>query len=178
MPLSDEHQRFERLFLPHMQAAYNLARWLTRDDAAAQDIVQESYLRAFKALPRFVDGQPRAFLLTVVRRQAYTWLKRTLPAAQALSLDEPEGMAAAQDALTEADTPEAMRIRCEDGAAIERALERLPTAFREAIILKDVENFSYKDIADITGAPIGTVMSRLSRGRAQLRALMLEGEAP
>lgn len=169
MQSSDDTRRFEQLFLPHLHAAHNLARWLTRSDSAAQDVVQESCLRAFKSLHQFAGGNARAWLLTIVRNQSYTWLKAQ-GSERYVDIDDEEAMSEADKAaLSHAETPEISSARLQDGKFLQRALEALPAAFREAIILKELEEMSYKEIAAVTGVPIGTVMSRLARGRMLLR---------
>jgi RNA polymerase sigma factor (sigma-70 family) len=165
-------KRFEELFRPHMDAAYNLARWLTRNESAAQDIVQESYLRALRSLNRFAGGNARAWLLTIVRNQSYTWLKSAGGNNRWVNIgDELE-----EDNLALADmhTPERDAISKEDTAHVQQTLEALPPIFREVIILKELEEMSYKDIATVTGVPIGTVMSRLARGRLMLKTELLK----
>lgn len=169
---TSDTQRFEELVLPHLNAAYNLARWLTRSDTAAQDVVQESCLRAFRAFPRFVGGNARAWLLTIVRNQCYTWLKASA-AEPVVEIDD--GVLTSdvdQATLTHGDTPEAGASQAQDREILERALQNLPIVFREVIVLKDLEDMSYKEIAALTGVPIGTVMSRLSRAREMLRKIL------
>ncbi len=173
MHSSDDTRRFEQLFLPHLSAAYNLARWLTRNDSAAQDVVQESCLRAFKALHRFVEGNARAWLLTIVRNQSYTWLKESA-GARAVDIDDEEAMSEADKiALSHMDTPEVVAVRVQNKEVLYRAMEALPAVFREVIVLKELEELSYKEIAAVTGVPIGTVMSRLARGREMLKKELL-----
>ena len=145
-----------------MDAAYNLARWLTRNDQDARDVVQESMLRAF----RFFDGlrgEAKPWLLTLVRNACMTWLKANRPAELA-GMDP----AAAELQLTDDDSPETLALRALERRTLNEALAALPAHFREALILRELEDLSYKDISRITGAPIGTVMSRLSRARQLL----------
>ena len=147
-----------------MDAAYNLARWLTRNDQDARDVVQESMLRAY----RFFDGlrgEARPWLLALVRNACMSWLKANRPAE--LAGYDP---AAPELELAEEDTPETLALRALDRRMLNEALAALPPHFREALILRDMEDLPYKDIARITGAPIGTVMSRLSRARRLLAA--------
>ena len=147
-----------------MDAAYNLARWLTRNDQDARDVVQESMLRAF----RFFDGlrgDARPWLLALVRNACMSWLKANRPAE--LAGYDP---AAAELEVADEDTPETLALRALDRRVLNEALAALPAHFREALILREMEDLSYKDIARITGAPIGTVMSRLSRARQLLAA--------
>jgi len=169
MQNQDDARRFERLFLPHLDAAYNLARWLTRSHSAAQDMVQESALRAFNSLHRFAEGNARAWLLTIVRNQSYTWLKES-SGRRYVDIDDEEGLSDREKIqLAHSDTPENWATRVQDKKALEEALESLPETFREAIVLKELEDMSYKEIASVTGVPIGTVMSRLARGRELLK---------
>lgn len=170
----DDAYRFENIVLPHLDAAYNFARWLVRNDAAAQDIVQESCLRALKGLPRFRGGNARAWLLTIVRHESYDWMKGQ--GRPAVSLDDEDHMPMADSlALAHHDTPEAALGRLQDGRALNAALAALPEGYREVLVLKELEEMSYREIADVTGIPIGTVMSRLSRGRALLKEKLQEG---
>jgi RNA polymerase sigma-70 factor (ECF subfamily) len=160
--LSDRRQKFERIVLPHLDAAYNLARWLTRNDQDARDVVQESALRAY----RFFDGlrgDAKPWLLALVRNACMTWLKANRP-AEVASLEP----AAAELQLVEDETPESLMLRALDRRMLNEALAALPAQFREALILREMEELPYKDIAHITSAPIGTVMSRLARGRRLL----------
>ncbi len=159
--MADHSQRFEQILLPHLGAGYNLARWLTRNDHDAEDVVQEAYLRAFRAFDRYRGGDPRAWLLTIVRNTCYTWLRRNQEAAtEAASADD-----VAADPATE---PEAMWLRQADGQLLRAGLEALALEFREALVLRELEGLSYKEIADVTDVPLGTVMSRLARARKQL----------
>jgi RNA polymerase sigma factor (sigma-70 family) len=160
--MPDRRQRFEQIILPHMDAAYNLARWLTRDDQDARDVVQEAMLRAY----RFLDGlrgEARPWLLALVRNAAMTWLKQNRPAE--LAGGDP---AAAHAELADEVTPEMLALRAVDRRLINEALAALPVQFREALILRELEELSYRDIARVVDAPIGTVMSRLARGRRLL----------
>ena len=145
-----------------MDAAYNLARWLTRNDQDARDVVQDSMLRAF----RFVDGlrgEAKPWLLTLVRNACMTWLKANRP-AELTSMDP----AAPELQQVENDSPETLALRALDRRMLNEALAALPAQFREALILREMEDLPYKDIAHITSVPIGTVMSRLARGRRLL----------
>ena len=164
-------KRFEELIRPHMKAAYNLARWLTGSDSAAQDVVQESCLRAFRFLHRFSGGNSRAWLLAIVRNQSYTWLKAASGNKWVAIGDEiPED----DRALGHEETPELAAMKSEDSAFLSRALELLLPQFREVIILKELEDMAYKDIATVADIPLGTVMSRLSRARAALKTELLK----
>ncbi len=161
-PLSEPKRRFEQLGLPHFDAAYNLARWLTRNDHDAQDVVQEAVLRAF----RFFDGlrgEARPWLLSIVRNTFLTWLQINRP-ADTVGLDD--GLV--ELIPTDEDGPEILAARNFDRKMLNEAIAALPLQFREALILRELEDLSYKDIARITDVPIGTVMSRLARARRLL----------
>ena len=171
---NEDTKRFEQLILPHLNAAHNLACWLTRSDSAAQDIVQESCLRAFKSLHRFAGGNVRAWLLTIVRNQSYTWLKESAGERYYVDIND-EAVMSEKDrtALAHMDTPEIWTQRMQDRHALQQGLEALPVIFREVIVLKELEDMSYKEIAGVTEVPIGTVMSRLARGREMLKKELL-----
>jgi RNA polymerase sigma-70 factor, ECF subfamily len=154
---------FDRTFLPHMDAAYNLARWLVRDDHDAQDVVQEAYLRAFRFVGGFRGGDPRAWILAIVRNTAFTWLKRNRGSDASTEFDEK-----LHGGSTEDSGLEAAAVRKADGAMIRAALDDLADEFREVIVMRDIEGLSYKEIAEAADVPIGTVMSRLARGRSKL----------
>jgi RNA polymerase sigma-70 factor (ECF subfamily) len=163
--LRDERQaRFEQAILPHLGAAYNLARWLTRDEHDADDVVQEAYLRAYQFFDGFHGGDGRAWLLKIVRNTCYTWLERNRPRQPMATFDETRHSAGA----TAAD-PDAPLVASEDRELLRQALAELPEEFREAIVLRELEGMSYREIAAVTGAPIGTVMSRLARARERLQ---------
>jgi RNA polymerase sigma factor (sigma-70 family) len=156
---------FEQAVLPHLDAAYNLARWLTRREHDAQDVVQEAYLRAFKAFDQFHggSGDARCWLLTIVRNTCFTWLRRNRPAGSTVHFE-----AELHEADTESTNPEAIMEQKEEGQMVHRAIEALPVEFREVIILREFENLSYQEIAAIADVPVGTVMSRLARARDRL----------
>ena len=162
-------QRFEELALPHLDAAYNLARWLTRNDHDAHDVVQEAYLRAFRFFDGFHGDNARSWLLAIVRNTCYTWLQQNRGFHVNVSLDELLDSGDADVVLAAVEPseegPEKLMLRADDKAMLNRALERLPEEFREVIVLKELEDLSYREIAAITGVPLGTVMSRLSRAR-------------
>lgn len=168
MPDPIEERRFERLFRPHMRAAYNLARHLTGDAAAAQDVVQESYLRAFRFLHRFTGEHERAWLLAIVRNQAYSHLAATARRGEPVSIGDE--MPEDAPALSHEATPERLALARESRDIVREAVAALPLEYREVVVLRDLEDMSYKEIATIAGIPIGTVMSRLARGRDRLRA--------
>lgn len=167
MPEPNKSAEFERLLLPHLDAAYNLARWLLRDGADAEDVVQEAYLRALKFFGGFRGGDARAWILKIVRNTAFTWLEKNRPPEAPASFDETRHGPVEEPMPIEADL-----VRKADATAIQAALNELPTQFREIVAMRDIEGLSYKEIADIADIPIGTVMSRLARARGRLaRAL-------
>jgi RNA polymerase sigma-70 factor (ECF subfamily) len=162
-------RRFEAIAVPHMDAAFNLARWLTRNEHDAEDVVQEAYMRAFKFIDGYRGGDARAWILTIVRRSCFTWLARNRPFELVAIADE-EGeqrLAAAPD--TETPDPEAQLLQRLDDATLNALIEALPPLFREVIVLREIEELSYKEIAEILETPIGTVMSRLARARQRLQ---------
>ncbi len=161
--------RFEQTILPHLDAAYNLARWLTRNEHDAEDMVQESYLRAFRFFDGFHGTDARAWLLTIVRNTCYTWLQQNRPNEAMAPFDEEEHCA--EDDVF---NPATLAFRSEDAELLQRALAELPIEFREAIVLRDLEGMSYKEIAVIAGIPLGTVMSRLARARERLKQSLRE----
>ena len=160
--VSERKQRFEQRVLPHLGAAYNLARWLTRNDHDAQDVVQEAVLRAYRFFEG-LRGEPRPWLLAIVRNSCWTWLQVNRPAELAGFDDH-----ALEPRAAEEPGPEALAMRQFDRRLLNEALAALPAQFREALILRELEDLSYKDISRITDAPLGTVMSRLARGRRLL----------
>jgi RNA polymerase sigma-70 factor (ECF subfamily) len=164
LPDDDKLVRFEEAILPHLGAAYNLARWLTRDAHDAEDVVQEAYLRALQFFGGFRGGDGRAWLLAIVRNTCYTWLERKRAHKPATAFDEET-----HGAAPAAQGPDAQLLRQEDAQLLRRALEELPPEFREVIVLRELEDLSYRQIAEVTGAPIGTVMSRLARARERLQ---------
>jgi RNA polymerase sigma-70 factor (ECF subfamily) len=161
---------FEAVVVPHLDAAYNYARWLTRNDADAQDVVQDAAVRALRFLSTFRGDSPRAWLLTIVRN---TWYAR---AAQRLAQPQPaeyEDMAETQaDARPD---PEELLSRRQTIERVRDAVEELPADFREVIVLRELEGMTYKEIAAVVDIPIGTVMSRLARGRERLLCLLSAG---
>jgi RNA polymerase sigma-70 factor, ECF subfamily len=167
---------FERVALPHMGAAFNLAFWLVRSHADAEDVVQEAYMRAFRAFHSFAGPDVRPWLLAIVRNAAYRWLSNRRRSANVISIDETFDRGSEERAEAEiasdAPTSEAQLIREVDRAIVQSALAELPPIFREVLILREIEGLAYREIAEVTGAPIGTVMSRLARGRSELRKVL------
>ena len=158
--------------LPHIDDCYRLARWLTGDAADAEDVVQEACLQAFRGISGFNGSNARAWMLTILRHAAYRWLRKNRPAAL-IAVDDVDALAGRQGngaAGPGVETPEAVLIAKSDAARLEAAIAGLPVAFRETLVLRDVQGLNYRDIAEVTGVPIGTVMSRLARARRHLIA--------
>jgi RNA polymerase sigma factor (sigma-70 family) len=166
--LSDQSKvvRFEEIALQHLGAAYSLARWLVHNEHDAEDLVQEAYLRALKFFSGYYGGDSRAWLLTIVRNTCYTWLQKN----RALVMEPID------DNLDEAGldfaSPEALLLQQADSQMVRQSLQELPVEFREVVVLREMEGLSYKEIAVIVDIPIGTVMSRLKRGRQRLQTLL------
>ncbi|WP_457333404.1 sigma-70 family RNA polymerase sigma factor [Rhizobacter sp. P5_C2] len=171
----DTRQRFERFALPHLDAAYNLARWLTRNDHDAQDVVQEACLRAMHYFASFRGEQARPWLLTVVRHSCYAWLRENRPAEL---VHVGDGDAMPEPAAPSSDEPLETALRNADRVRLNQAIAALPIDFREVLVLRELEDLSYRDIARIADIPIGTVMSRLSRARALLRDALQPAARP
>jgi RNA polymerase sigma-70 factor (ECF subfamily) len=162
---------FEKLMLPHLDSAYNLARWLVRNDHDAEDLVQEACLRALKSFEGFRGGDARAWLLTIVRNSCYTWMQQNRRQEVTTTFDETIH-AADGNSLS----PEALLLQRLDTRRVKDALEELSPEFREAIILREMEGMSYNEIALLCGIPIGTVMSRLARARQRLEEILQRSE--
>jgi RNA polymerase sigma-70 factor (ECF subfamily) len=154
---------FEQVVLPHLDSAYNLARWLTGNDHDAEDVVQDAYLRAVKFFAGFRGGDGRPWLLAIVRRVCYDRLGRQRPHLPLTVFDEELH---ASDGLN----PEQLLLKQEDRELLHQALAELPVEFREVLVLRELEGLSYKEIAAVTALPPGTIMSRLARGRERLRS--------
>jgi RNA polymerase sigma-70 factor (ECF subfamily) len=167
--------RFEAIVLPHLDAAYTLARYLTRNEHDAQDVVQDSYLRALKYFDGFRGSEGsdgRAWLLAIVRNTAFTWRRRHRRETNAAEFDEKLHSEAVADI-----NPEATLRGTSARESLHQALDQLPAEFREVIVLRELQGLSYKEIGEVTGVPVGTVMSRLSRARSRLQqALYAEQE--
>jgi len=160
---------FDEVVLPHLDAAYNLARWLVRNPHDAEDVVQEACLRAVKFFEGYHGGDARSWLLRIVRNTSYSFLEKRRPADAVQEFDESIRIPSA-----EKPDAEALLQRSAENQALQVALEELPIAFREALILRELEDLSYKEIAEVMEIPIGTVMSSLARGRAQLRKILTQ----
>jgi RNA polymerase sigma-70 factor (ECF subfamily) len=167
---------FETVVVPHLDAAFNYARWLTRNDADAQDVVQDAAVRALRFFSSLRGDSPRAWLLTIVRNTWYAKVAQREARPRVTEYDE-----MADPRLDQHPDPETLLMRQQTVDRVRRAVESLPVDFREVIVLRELEGLSYKDIAEVIGVPIGTVMSRLSRARERLISLLgpatLAGEA-
>jgi RNA polymerase sigma-70 factor (ECF subfamily) len=160
-------ERFERVVLPYLDDAYTLARYLLRDEHDAQDVVQEASLRAFRYFDGYSGGDAKAWLLAIVRNCSLTWRHRHRADAHTVSFID--GVDSPADDGNEADTA---AIESSERARVQRAIDALPAEFREVIVLREVQELSYKEISDVAGVPIGTVMSRLARARRRLAVLL------
>jgi RNA polymerase sigma-70 factor (ECF subfamily) len=168
IPVPDEAGGLAELLLSHLDSAYNLARWLVRNPEDAEDLVQESYLRAFRYAGGFRGGDARAWLLTIVRNTAYRWLRKTRAHEIATPFDE-----AIHRSDIETSDPEQLLLREADERLVANTLNDLPVRFREILVLRELEELSYKEIGLVLGMPIGTVMSTLSRARRRFRQALL-----
>ena len=157
-------QQFENTVLPHLDAAYNLARWMTRNDHDAEDVVQDAMLRAFKFFEGFRGGNSRSWLLSIVRNACLDWFEKNRKSEFSATFDDE--LHAIAD---ETGGPETHLLLKADRAMVRHAIAELPVEFREIIVLREMEDLSYKEISDVAGIPIGTVMSRLARARKMLQ---------
>jgi RNA polymerase sigma factor (sigma-70 family) len=164
-------QNFEEATLPHLSAAYNLARWLTRNETDAEDVVQEAYLRAYKHFGSFHGGDGRPWLLAIVRNTCFTWMQHNRSPELTIPLDDDLHEIESKDL-----NPEALLLQSADTQMVRQALEDLPVDFREVIVLRELEGLSYKQIADVAEIPLGTVMSRLARARKRLQQSLARHE--
>ena len=169
--------RFDNLVFPHLSDAYALARSLTGNRIDAEDVVQDACLRAFRAIDTVADNNARAWLLTIVYNTGCTWLGRNRPTT-VVNVDDLEIIERTQANLRErqAETPESALIAKVDGARVQAAIAALPLVYRETLLLRELEGMDYREIAQVTGVPIGTVMSRLARARRQLAAMLEKSE--
>src|ERR1700719_2375657 len=176
VPNKDERAAFDEVFLPHMAEAYRLAQWLTGHASDAEDVVQDAALRAFRGIKNFGAVNARAWSLTIVRNTAFSWLMKNKPKTVVFMNDlsaaeqqelEHEGLQG-----TRVETPEEIALFKADAEEVQHALAQLPAQFSEVIVLREMNQLNYLDISEITNVPIGTVMSRLSRGRQYLIALL------
>jgi RNA polymerase sigma-70 factor, ECF subfamily len=162
---------FEEVVLPHLDAAYNYARWLTKSDADADDVVQDAYVRAYRFFSSLRDENARAWLLTIVRNTWYSRFPKRVSSEPTQVFDE-----MTDDRPDDGLDPEALLIQQQVVEKVRRAVEELPVDYREVIVLRELEGMSYKEIAAVAGIPIGTVMSRLARARERLAGVFAPGE--
>ncbi len=164
---------FEEAVLPHLDAAYNLARWIVKDEHAAEDAVQDAYLRAFRYFGSFRGGDARPWLMRIVRNSCYSWLQSMKHTKDEFEFnDELEHDIAPYASAGTVDNPEALLVRNAERSVINAAIESLPVSFREVLILREIEEMPYQGIAEALQVPVGTVMSRLARARARLRVIL------
>lgn len=172
MPGDQRRVSFESIVAPYLADAFGLARWLSKDQADAEDILQEACLRAYRAIDSYSGGNARAWVLTIVRHTAYSWLnkKRSSPLVSIddLNFDERISVEAGGQDTSNETTPETELIAKADAAQLEKAIAALPLEFRETLVLRDLQGLEYREIAQVTGVPLGTVMSRLARARRRL----------
>jgi RNA polymerase sigma factor (sigma-70 family) len=167
----DDNARFAHVVMPHIDDAYRLARWLTGNSTDAEDVVQDASLRAFRAIRGYAGGSARAWLLSIVRNTAYSWLRKNRPTA-VVTVDDLEAVELTQANPADPDlgTPETTLLAQIDADQLRAAIAALPAPFRETLVLRDIEGLDYREIAQTTEVPIGTVMSRLARARRRLTA--------
>lgn len=163
---------FEAMVLPHLGRAYNLARWLTRDSADAEDMVQDACLKAFKHFDGFNGGDARPWLLAIVRNTFYTWNQKQQKSKFQAMLDDEE----IYELTDSGSNPELLLLKKDEVEFVRQAVEKLPVEFREVIVLRELEDLTYKEIADVLSIPVGTVMSRLLRARRRLQKMFNESE--
>jgi RNA polymerase sigma factor (sigma-70 family) len=169
----DDNARFSDVVMPHIDDAYRLAHWLTGNSTDAEDVVQDASLRAFRAIRGYAGGSARAWLLCIVRNTAYSWLRTNRPTA-VVTVDDLEAveLAQANPSDPDAETPETTLLAQIDADQLRAAIAALPAPFRETLVLRDIEGLDYREIAQTTEVPIGTVMSRLARARRRLTATL------
>jgi RNA polymerase sigma-70 factor, ECF subfamily len=181
-PGPDQARRFRQTVMPHLDAAYNFARYLARDPVAAEDIAQEAFLRAFRAFPDYRGGSPKGWLFAIVRNCFLDWAGQRSGSSRVLvdegALTQAQSLALANVADPDQETPEAALARRRDAEAVRAVIESLPEPFRETLVLREMEELAYKEIAALTCVPIGTVMSRLARARQMLADMILPHGEP
>ena len=171
--MTPAHIRFEMIVMPHLDAAYNLARWLVKDEHAAEDVVQDACLRAFRYFESFRGDDARPWLLGIVRNNCYSWLQNAKRAAGQVEFDDELALDdAVEMAMGRTENPETLLVRKAERAEVNAAIRSLPASFREVLILREIEEMPYDSIAAAMQIPIGTVMSRLSRARGMLRVAL------
>jgi RNA polymerase sigma factor (sigma-70 family) len=170
-PGPEDARRFREILVPHLDAAYAFARFLCRDPVAAEDLVQDAYLAAFRNFASFRGGDAKAWLFAILRNRFLETVRKTRPGRE-LALADSDA-----EAAPDPDTPETILLRAVDDETLRAAIEALPEPFREAVVLRDLQDMTYRQIAEITGVALGTVMSRLARGRKLLAASLAGGVA-
>ena len=167
----DDNARFRSIVMPHIDEAYRLAQWLTGNRTDAEDVVQDASIRAFRAIRNFAGGSARSWVLSIVRNTAYSWLRKNRP-AEVVTVEDLEAVEVEQanPGDRSSGTPEAALIAKTDAEQLRAAIAALPSPFRETLVLRDIEGLDYREIAQATEVPIGTVMSRLARARHRLIA--------
>ena len=172
-----DRERFERMTLGHLPAAYNLARWLVRNPSDAEDIVQTAYMRAFEAFHQFSGNSAASWMLTIVRNTAYNWLTKQKQTSNLISFDEALHGSETESSYSQYSNnmnPEEIMKIAASKMKVRESIDRLPTEFREILFLREIEGYSYKEITEITQIPKGTVMSRLSRARKHLHKILTD----
>ena len=170
----DHNERFRSVVLPYLDDAYSLARWLTGSRADSEDVVQDACLRALRGIGGFSHGNARAWVLTIVRHTTYSWLHKNRPAAVVV-VEDFEAIERTHSIELDTETPETALIAQENATLLETAIATLPAPLRETLVLREVQELSYREIAEVTGVPIGTVMSRLARARGRIISIMTTG---
>jgi RNA polymerase sigma factor (sigma-70 family) len=171
----DDYARFARLVLPHLGDAYSLARWITGNRTDAEDVVQDACLHAFRGIGRHGDSSPRPWVMTLVHNTAYAWLRKNRPSAIPV-VEALEAVETPQALVAERKSPETTLIAQVETTQLVAAIAALQSPYRETIVLRDIQGLSYLEIGEVTGVPIGTVMSRLARARGRLIAIMAKDE--
>jgi RNA polymerase sigma factor (sigma-70 family) len=171
----DANARFRNVVLPHLDDAYALARWLTGSRADSEDVVQDACLRALRSIGNFSNGNARAWVLAIVRHTAYDWLHKNRPAVL-VSVEDVEAVKRTQSIESDFATSETELIAQDDATRLKAAIAELPAPFRETLVLREVQGLSYREIAEVTGVSIGTVMSRLARARGRIISIMRTAE--
>jgi len=174
MSSGDANARFRSVVLPYLDDAYSLARWLTGSRADSEDVVQDACLRALRGIGNFSNGNARAWVLTIVRHTAYDWLHKNRSAVLVL-VEDVEAVKRTQSIERDVETPETALIAQDDATLLEAAIAALPAPFRETLLLREIQELGYREIAEVTGVSIGTVMSRLARGRRRIMSMMTKG---
>lgn len=177
MQSEDKREKFERLVVPHLPDAMTIARWLTGNRSDAEDVLQESCVRAFQSISQLREETGRSWILAIVRNTAYTWLRKNRSGSFVFVEDLTEHERIDAELGGKDENPETQLIERVDAARFETAIKELPSQFREVLVLRDMQGLDYREIAQVIGAPIGTVMSRLARARRRLLQTIKAGQA-